>query len=191
MVVCPVCEHQQAFGLECEVCGKDLGDLGLLGPPPVVPVAIEGLEVTVPERVGEVPVERVGELEVTSFQTGAMPVAAEAVPDLETGKAATIGAVPVERLADLSVDRAPDDGVRTQAPTGAVTCRYCRNVQASGLLCNTCGMRLPKAAATPAAPVVTGRPAPEARSIRCRACGAPATPGQRCSECGAQQPASA
>jgi hypothetical protein len=188
MVVCPVCEHQQAFGLECEVCGKDLGDLGMLGPPPVAPVAIEGLEVTVAERIGEVPVERVGELEVTSFQTAAMPVATEAVPDLDTGKAASLGPIAVERMAELSADRAPDDGVRTQAPTGAVTCRYCRNVQASGLICNTCGMKLPKAAAAPPPPTTGKAGAVEARSIRCRACGAPATPGQRCSECGAQQP---
>jgi hypothetical protein len=186
MVVCLVCEHQQAFGLECEVCGKDLGDLGGLGPPPVAPTPIEGLEVTVPERIGEVAVERVGELEVTSLDTRGLAVMPEAVPDLDTGNAAAVGAVSVERIADLSSDRAADDGVRTQAPTGAVTCRYCRNVQASGLICNTCGMRLPKGPTAPvqAVPVGVG----ENRSIRCRACGAPATPGLRCSDCGAQQP---
>ena len=188
MVVCPVCEHQQAFGLECEVCGKDLGDLGGLGPPPVAPVAIEGLEITVPERIGDVAVERVGELELTSFGAAAVPVAPDVVPDLDTGKAAAVALAAVERMADLSLDRAPDDGVRTQAPTGAVTCRYCRNVQASGLICNTCGMRLPKSATVNPEPAGVAAPRVEARSIRCRACGAPATPGQRCSECGAQQP---
>lgn len=51
--------------MECEVCGKELGGLGGLGPPPVQTARMEGLEVTVPEKLGEVPVEKMGELEVT------------------------------------------------------------------------------------------------------------------------------
>lgn len=189
MVACPVCEHQQAFGIECEVCGKDLGDLGELGPPPAAEVKLEGLEVTVPDRVGEVAIDRVGDLEVTSF-TVQGPVAVEAVPDLDIGRANDVGAVPVERMADMAEDRAADDGVRTAAPTGAVTCRYCRNVQAAGLICNTCGMRLPKVAAPP--PVPAGATGPKVTysrgDVRCKACGAPAIPGERCSECGALAP---
>jgi hypothetical protein len=185
-VVCPVCEHQQPFGVECEVCGKDLGDLGDLGPPPAAASALEGLEVTIPAPVGEVAVERVGELEATSLPSSQGPVAVERVPELDMGRADAIGAVAVERIADLSVDRAPDDGVRTAAPTGAVTCRYCRNVQAAGLICNTCGMRLPKVVAPPPAP--TAKPVHARGDVRCRACGAPATPGERCSECGALAP---
>lgn len=187
MIACPVCEHQQAFGVECEVCGKDLGDLGGLGPPPVSAQKLEGLELTVPERVGEVAVDRVGELEVTSFAGGRAPVQTEVVPDLDPGRAGPVGAVPVERIADLSLDRAPDDGLRTAAPVGAVTCRYCRNVQATGLLCNTCGMRLPKAA-TPAAPDAAPQGTYARGDVRCKACGAPATPAQRCTECGALAP---
>lgn len=189
MVVCPVCEHKQAFGVECEVCGKDLGDLGELGPPPAAIVQVEGLEQTVPDRVGEVAVERVGELEVTSHAGGKAPVPTEVVPDLDVGRAPETGAVPVEQMPDLARDREPDDGVRTAAPTGAVTCRYCRNVQATGLICNTCGMRLPKASAPPPTAAAAGPKVTYSRGdVRCRACGAPATPGERCSECGALAP---
>jgi hypothetical protein len=187
MVVCPVCEHQQAFGVECEICGKDLGDLGDLGPPPAAETKMEGLEVTIPDRVGEVAIDRVGDLEARQTVQG--PVAVEAVPDLDVGRAQAVGAVAVEQMTDLSNDRAADDGVRTAAPTGAVTCRYCRNVQAVGLICNTCGMRLPKGPVeTPAATGAAPKPQYSRGDVRCRACGAPAIPGERCSECGALAP---
>jgi hypothetical protein len=188
MSVCPICEHRQEFGLECEVCGKDLGDLGGLGPPPVAAERVEGLEVTVPERVGEVQVDLVGELEATAFEGAQGPVGADVMPDLDTGRSANVGLVSVERIADLAQDRAVDDGVRTAAPTGAVMCRYCRNVQASGLICNTCGMRLPKPA-PPQPTQASGSNVVYSRGdARCKACGAPATPAQRCSECGALTP---
>lgn len=181
-----MCEHQQAFGVECDVCGKDLGDLGELGPPPVADTRIEGLEATVGERVGAVAVVQVGDLEITSFESRQLEVAPEAVPDLEAR--APVGEVAVERVTDLDLDRAPDDGVRTAAPTGAVTCRYCRNVQPSGLICNTCGMRLPKVAAV-VEPAAAGKKQTFSRGdVRCRACGAPAVPGERCTECGALAP---
>lgn len=188
MVVCPVCEHQQAFGVECDVCGKDLGDLGGLGPPPVAEAKVEGLEVTIPERVGDVPIERVGELDAHIVDSAGITVAPEVVADLDVARA-SVGEVAVERVADLSVDRAPDDGQRTAAPTGAVRCRVCQNVQAEGLLCNVCGYRLPRTQV----PIVQAGVAPPRQTfsrgdVRCRACGAPAVPGERCSECGALAP---
>jgi hypothetical protein len=187
IVVCPVCEHQQAFGLECEVCGKELGNLAGLGSPPVAAVVVEGLEVTVPARIGDVVVERVEALEATALMSAQAVVPLEVVPDLDPGKAAPVPPLPVERMVDLSLDRAPDDGLRTPAPTGPVTCRYCRNVQAAGSVCNTCGMRLPKAPA-PAAPQVKKGASSGERSARCRACGAKAVPLERCSDCGAVVP---
>ncbi len=184
MVACPVCEHQQAFGVECEVCGKDLGDLGELGPPPAAEVKLEGLEVTVPDRVGEVAVDRVGDLEITSLSVQG-PVALEAVADLDLGRANDVGAVPVEHLAELSEDRAADDGVRTAAPTGAVTCRYCRQVQAPAASCVRCGMSLPRVQA-PEEGVILGTA--EVVAGRCRACGVRGVAGQRCTDCGALVP---
>jgi hypothetical protein len=180
MAKCPVCDHEQAFGLECDVCGKDLGGLGALGPPPVAVAPLEGLEVTIPPRVGEVAVERLGELEST--RVADVQVAVLPIPEVEQNQAAPVGEVPVERI-ELSPDRVPDDGVRTPFPTGAVTCRYCRNAQVSGSICERCGMKLPVVIIVPQA---AGAPAREAEPVRtrCKACGAPATAGQRCGECG-------
>lgn len=177
---CPVCDHEQAFGLECDVCGKDLGGLGALGPPPVAVAPLEGLEATIPPAVGEVTVERLGELEAT--RAAAVQVQVQELPDVDHNRAAPVGDVPVERI-ELTVDRAPDDGVRVAPPTGAMTCRYCRNVQATGSICERCGMRLPLAIIVPQADGQAKRPA-EPVHARCRACGAPATAGERCGDCG-------
>jgi hypothetical protein len=184
MVTCPVCEHQQDFGFECDVCGKDLGGLADLGLPPAAVVAVEGLEVTVPERIGEVAVERVGELEVTRYSP--VQVAPDVTPDLELSRMADVGEVAVERVADLSVDRVPDDGVRTAAPTGPITCRYCQQVNAEDtVLCARCGFRLPRAA--PTAQAMAGKKKADV-TTRCRSCGAPAKAGERCGDCGRDVP---
>ncbi len=184
-MICPVCEHQQDFGVECEVCGKDLGGLGDLGAPPAASQVVEGLEQTVGERLGEVPVERVAELEVTRFSAATSAPVIE-IDDLERTENAEVGDVASERMADLSDDRAPDDGVRTAAPVGPVTCRYCQNVQAVGSVCDRCGYRLPRALVTGGAAVG----GPRADRTRCRACGANAArAGERCTECGALAPA--
>lgn len=184
-MICPVCEHRQDLGFECEVCGKDLGGLGELGPPPAAAQVVEGLEATVGERVGEIAIERVGELEVTSFASA--QIAVDAMPDLERTENAPVAATHGETVADLTIDRVADDGVRTAAPVGPVTCRYCRHVQAVGLICDRCGMKLPKVVLPPAG-AVGPRPAQNLESVRCRACGAPAKPGHRCSDCGAEVP---
>ena len=186
-MICPVCEHHQDFGVECDVCGKDLGGLDDLGPPPAAPQVVEGLEATVGERVGEVALETVADLEVTNFSAG--EVAVESMTDMERTENAPVGALAPERVPDMMNDRAPDDGARTVAPTGAVTCRYCRNVQAQGVLCEKCGMRLPKVS-PPVVASAVARPKPNKNeTVRCRSCGAPAKPGQRCSECGREVPA--
>jgi hypothetical protein len=177
MTVCPVCEHQQQVGFECDVCGKDLsGPLAGLGPPPVAVERVLGLEQTVPERVGEVGVERFAELEQNRLPKGpdAPP---DVTPDLETSRMAPVGNVAVERVADLAIERAADDGVRTAAPTGQVVCRYCKNVQQTGTVCDRCGMKLPVA-------LVTDVSRPAVDLVRCIACGAPGIVGERCKECG-------
>lgn len=184
-MICPVCEHQQDFGLECDVCGKVLGGLDGLGPPPVREERVEGLEVTIPEKLGDVPVERMGELEVSRYANVDVPV--QAIPDVEQNRAAPVGDVPVQRLGDLTVDRVPDDGQRTAIPTGPLTCRYCRHQQVAGTLCERCGMKLPQVIIV--APVIGGQllDAEEVK-VRCRACGAPATAGKKCTDCGHDVP---
>ena len=180
-MICPVCEHQQDFGLECDVCGKALGGLDGLGAPPVRQDVLEGLEANSAERVGDVPVEQLGELEGTRF--GAVQVADDRTPDVEHTAAPTVGDVAVERVVDLLDDRVADDGVRTALPQGPIVCRYCRTPNAGGTLCERCGMKLPVMIVVPAA----AKPTAEIKT-RCRACGAPAIAGIRCGDCGQQVP---
>ncbi len=177
MTVCPVCEHAQEFGFECEVCGKDLsGPLEGLGPPPITIETVAELEVTTYAPVGDVGADTVGDLEANAFARAAdAPV--NTTPDLETSALPPAGEVAVDRVADISVDRFEDDGVRTAAVRGQVTGRYCKNVQPTGTVCDRCGMKLPTALATDGA-----RPVVEL--VRCRACGAPGPVGERCKECG-------
>ncbi|HEY0882197.1 MAG TPA: hypothetical protein VGD87_11730 [Archangium sp.] len=184
-MICPVCEHQQEFGVECEVCGKELGGLGDLGPPPVMVQQVEGLEQTVAAPLGDVAIERVGDLEGTRFD--AVDVAPDQTPDVEHTSVASVGDIAVERMGDMQVDRVPDDGQRTAIPDGPVTCRYCRNVQASGAMCDRCGMRLPTVAA-PVVAVGTIIGGSVDLKTRCRACGAPAIGGQKCGDCGREVP---
>lgn len=183
MIVCPVCEHQQAAGDECENCGKKL-------------VARTGAAVA--------PVQAMPELEGT-LHTGAANVVAQPMPELEATKMSAPAQVPTERMQELEVNqvvrpdlavqvdkmsdldtgREADDGQRTAAPTGAVTCRYCGNVQAKGLLCDRCGMRVPRAAE--AATAGPGQSAPKKGETiwsRCKKCGAAAKAGHPCGDCG-------
>lgn len=184
-MICPVCEHAQDFGVECEVCGKDLGGLEGLGPPPVREERVEGLEITVPDRLGEVPVEKMGELEVTHFAS--VNVARDETPDMEFTGMAPVGDVAIEKVADMSEDRVPDDGQRTAYADGPVTCRYCRNVQATGSLCDRCGMKLPIVSAPVVAVMGTIIGELDVK-VRCRACGANTKAGTRCSDCGNEVP---
>jgi len=188
MLACPVCEHQQPAGSECEVCGRRLeAGRGTDAPVP----GLEGLERTGLDGVGEVATEGVPGLEPTTLvdagggllddlaalgatgapaagfglelePTGAAPVevAVEAVPDLERGGAEGL----------------PDD-----APTPlplVVICRYCRTeAQPGEKRCGRCGMRLPAA--------VSSAPVPAQAAPTLCSCGAPVT-RSRCPACGAR-----
>ena len=186
MIVCPVCETQVDFGFECEVCGKDLsGVLGSLPPAPVTIQKMADLEVTIPERVGDIAIERAPDVEVTAFAK-AGEVASAPIPDFEKTVADKIGEIPVLPIDDISEDRVPDDGVRTAIQTGPLTCRYCKTVQTSqGSICEKCGMKLPQVAVA----AVAG---PKKKKLevwtRCRACAAPALGGEHCRECGREVP---
>lgn len=184
-MICPVCEHQQDFGLECDVCGKTLGGLEGLGPPPIREERVEGLEATLSQDVGDIAVERMGDLELSRFAN--VDVAVQSIPDVEPNRAAPVGNVAIDRVADLTVDRVPDDGQRTALPEGPLTCRYCRHQQISGAICDRCGMKLPQVAPPP---LVVGGQLMNADDlkVRCRACGAPATAGKKCTDCGHEVP---
>jgi hypothetical protein len=180
MIICPVCENQQAAGDECTVCGKVFKRADVAA---VATERVEGLEPTVPDQKLEVPVERVPELDMGRFEKVEAPP--DATPGLELNQQAQVGAVPVERIGDLTDDRAADDGIRVALPIGPVACRYCGNQQAEGLVCDRCGMRLPVRASTPDGG--TARPkgrSNEGEAARCLQCGNRGIAGARCKECG-------
>lgn len=173
MIVCPVCEHRQEQGAECEVCGKKL--LHGADAVPYVP-PVEGLELT-----GHAPVdagsERMGELEATRFGD-AGEVDFELTPGIEETRAAPVD-VSVEPVADVERTEA---GIPGDAPTvlpAFVTCRYCRTPGMPGeRICSRCGMRL--SVAGPAG--AEEGPGAEARTCSCGA----KVRGGRCGNCGAR-----
>ncbi len=171
MIVCPVCEHPQAQGGECEVCGKRLVE-GPAGIPAVAP--LDDLE---PTRVADAPtgVARLRELEPTAYAQGAdAPLEAVLV---EATRVAPV---------DVAVEPAPDlerigDGIPDDGPTEVplfVTCRYCRAEAMPGeRVCGRCGMRLPD----------FGTPSSEDEPAA-RLCGCGATVrGGACPSCGARR----
>ncbi|MCP3101689.1 hypothetical protein LZ198_22685 [Myxococcus sp. K15C18031901] len=180
MIICPVCDHVQPEGTECDVCGKRFpSDVATAAP---VVATLPELELT-PHSGGRDAVEAapLPELDLTRLRSGP-DLPAQLVPDLELTQNGATGAVPVEQLAELDTGRAQDDGVRTAAVVGSVVCRYCRNVQAAGLLCDNCGMRLPRTrAAAPAAVQAVGG---DDDWKPCPTCHTPMRPGRVCGECG-------
>jgi ribosomal protein L32 len=166
MIICPVCEHQQAQGIECEVCGKRFAE----------------------ERTPAVAVAALPGLEQTQIAGGRAPVATAVVPDLEVTRQQSSPDVAVQPVPELDTGRAPTVGARTAAPT-AVVCRYCRNVQASGAICDRCGMKLPKVRLESQEAREPAR-LPEAGAwVPCPKCHAHARAGRVCTDCGTPIPA--
>lgn len=186
MIVCPVCEHPQAQGTSCDNCGKQL-----VAAQPVAVVAAPMAELELTQHADgapAIPVQTMADLEVTRLRTGP-DLPAQAFAELERHQTAPVAALPLEAVPELDRGREQDDGVRTAAPVGAVPCRYCRHVQASGLFCDSCGMRLPKVPAPAAS--AKGAAASDGPLLVICGCGAKAFPGTRCGSCGAKIPASA
>ncbi|HTS80828.1 MAG TPA: hypothetical protein VMH40_09545 [Myxococcaceae bacterium] len=171
---CPVCEAP-VTGWQCEVCGKQVG------PSPgasTLTVPLEGLETTqLPADGLSLAIEPAPGLERTV--TGPVPeVPGDPLLGWEATQALGAPDVLAGGLVDLDTGRAASEGPAAVAPTVA-TCRYCKNVQASGLFCDRCGMRLPWA--VPAA--ASGEPV-ELRT--CTQCGERSPVSMdRCGGCGA------
>lgn len=166
-------------GWQCEVCGKQVG------PSPgaaSLTVPLEGLEPTqLPTEVLGLPIETAPGLEPTA--TSPVPeIPGEPLLGWELTHATSAPEVRAGGLPDLDTGRVAPEGPPAVAPS-VVTCRYCRNVQASGLFCDRCGMRLPwlapAAAAEPASADATDHRV-------CKRCGerSPASM-ERCGACGA------
>ena len=119
------------------------------------------------------------ELEATRIAIAPVPAGAR-LQELEPTRA-PVGNVPVAAIADLDSGRFADASERTPHPTGPVTCRYCRNVQAAGMLCDRCGMRLPRYS-PPTIHAAEG--AAEEGPMVPHACGAITRAGMACGSCG-------
>lgn len=173
MIVCPVCEHSQATGAECEVCGKEFAP-GVVRVPPVT--RMEGLETTHhgPVELGFDPAGTMAELEPTSAPPVDAPEAT--TPDVEPTSAAPVD-VDAVTMPDIERVHAEIPGdLPTDLPLAPI-CRYCRTPAVPGeKLCSRCGMRLPVIDSA----LVTGG----AEGVhQCPNCGALATRGL-CPACG-------
>src|SRR5687768_10536993 len=113
MFVCPVCEHSQEQGAECESCGKPL----VVTEQKIVAVAaLADLEVNQLPSAEHVAAAPLPELELSRFATPAQ-VQTAPVPEFE-GTRMEVGQVAaIVPMVDMEADRPPDDGARTAAPT--------------------------------------------------------------------------
>lgn len=187
MIVCPVCEHQQASVTECEVCGKALSQARA---PDLPSPALQGLETTTMPGATEAlsaPDEPMPALDSTVLPSGP-ELPAQQLPDLQATHSAEAGEVPVIEIDGLESTRVADDATRTPVGAGPISCRFCQHVQATGRVCDRCGMRLPIAQVAPAVGAVSLSSAAQAVWVRCRHCGAPASAGKRCGDCGREVP---
>jgi hypothetical protein len=174
VITCPVCEHQQPDGAECEVCGRAPAAFGGEDAP-VAP--LDGLEPTLFEGgLSAVDAAVLPELEPT-LQPSVGAVSAIPIPELEPTAAEPVEARG-ELVPDLEPTAAPASG---DAPTELplfLTCRYCRTPAGPGdQLCARCGMRLQ----VPSGP----GPGPAEAGLRFCSCGTPIT-RSICPACGAR-----
>ncbi len=190
MIVCPVCEHPQAQGFECDVCGRQLVSSREIAQS-VLPLA--ELEQTLYADAGAVVLpDTLPDLELTRVDSTAPVPPAPPMPELELFRATAVD-VAVQPLPELDAHRlaGPNPAERTPAPTGAAVCRYCRNVQAVGMFCDRCGMRLPRVVISASAGASAGAQrdlSDEDRPVVMHACGARTRAGEPCASCGAFVP---
>jgi len=174
---CPVCEAP-VTGWQCEVCGKQVG------PSPAtanLSAPLEGFEATLLQsEVLGLAVEPTPGMEPTA--TDAVPeIPGEPLLGWEVTRAADGPDVRAGGLPEMDTGRAAPEGPPAVAPT-VVTCRYCRNVQSSGVFCDRCGMRLPWAR-----PAAVAAPAQDTTERQvCKRCGERSPVSmERCGACGA------
>ena len=143
MVVCPVCEHAQASGDDCEVCGKRLAPAGSGGAevPP-----LEDLEPTLRDGVGTLRVERMEGIEPTARDfEDSLDVPIDSEPWIERAMHDPVEPEPGD---PVDVEPTPHAGTGGEPagefdPFAPPTCRYCRTLGAPGeLFCERCGMKL-------------------------------------------------
>ncbi|GEJ58447.1 hypothetical protein [Anaeromyxobacter diazotrophicus] len=170
MARCPLCDHEQALGDACDVCGRALRGAGVVR----VPVQLlEGLDPTGYASAPAPSGAAMPELE---------PTGVSAVPAVAGPREAWVEATAQEAVAvavePLEVERTSGDGERSPREA-VVRCRYCGELVPEGeAFCLRCAMHIGSRASAPEAFV---------EQVRCRACGA-AGSGERCHACGERLP---
>jgi hypothetical protein len=174
MKLCPVCEAP-ASALVCEVCGHAFAAVS--PDVPVSPLLDLDAPLTAEGPVASMPL---AELEPTRFPSASIPSDWSEV-DWERTSVAGVPDVAAGGLAEMDTGREEPSPERTLPSVGPITCRYCRHVQGSGVMCDECGMRLP--ASLVVAPP-TGPPVDRDALVRCQRCGERTYQRERCSSCG-------
>jgi hypothetical protein len=177
MSVCPVCEAP-AQSRVCEVCGHAFAPEAN-----VAQAAASRLpDLDVLERVEEpTPVSPLLDLEPTRFESQPNPAPSQDA-DWEQTRLGEVPDVAAGGLAELETGREPVSLEKTPPSVASVTCRYCRNVQTAGLMCERCGMRLPWSARVAPATAPTD---PDVL-VRCPRCGVRTYQRERCASCGGE-----
>src|SRR5512143_2912573 len=178
MLTCPVCEHVQAAGDECQVCGRRLTGAGAEG---TATEPLPGLEPTLLPPV-DAPADPLPGLEPTLHPAAAEGASPEDLSSwTEPTRLAPAEAAPVEPLPGIEHHRSepiPDEEPALD-PLAPVVCRYCRSTAMPGdKFCVKCGMRLQRFEPVRYAALERGE-------LVCTDCGALGH-GPRCRRCGAR-----
>jgi hypothetical protein len=172
---CPVCEAP-AVARVCEVCGHAFAAATVAD---VEVFQLEDLDVE-PSAGRETSAVPLADLEPTRFAPAVVPADWSEV-EFERTSIGQVADVEAGGLPEMDRGRDETPPEPTAPAPSSVTCRYCRHVQASGLLCEGCGMRLPWGR----------RVAPSSAAlldvdalVRCQRCGERTYQRERCSSCG-------
>ena len=87
MIICPLCDHVQPEGTECDVCGKRF---------------------PLPTAAAAAPIATLPELEATPHAGGRAPVSVAVLPDLDLTRVRSGPDLPVQMVPDLQLTRARD-----------------------------------------------------------------------------------
>lgn len=180
MILCPVCEHSQAQGAECERCGKQLVVVKV----PDLPVAVlPDLEITkMAGTDAPVQVMPLQDIEITKLAAGPdLPV--QQVQDMESTHTAPVNvhALEIDGLEQHRLESNPAE--RTRVPEGPIACRYCGTPGLPGSFCDGCGKKH-ASFVQPGARDAKGGFSKDAAPMVRHACGVLTRALMNCSSCG-------
>jgi hypothetical protein len=176
-MTCPVCDAP-ALSRLCEVCGHAFAAEASPSEIALSPL----LDLDVPPAPAQVQLAPLFDLEPTRFQATVLPPGPPEM-DWERTRLGEVPDIAAGGLAEFESGRETAASDLTPPSTASVVCRYCRNVQTSGLMCDHCGMRLPWSAK---ATLVLSPLLDPDLLVRCPRCGIRTYQRERCAGCGAR-----